>query len=114
MLTTETPSRPMINLGTSSDRIGTPPGPHAYYMTFAKGIEKWRVAPYMSINYSEYDRRINFPFGVNVGLDKRWDAMYMNDGHKSHILLTYKGGNYNLSLMWIWLKHPGISVSWGF
>jgi len=114
ILTTETPSRPMISLGTSSDRIGTPKGPHAYYMTFAKGIERLHAAPYLSVNYSEYDRRINFPFGVNVGLAKQWDAMYMMDGHRSHLLLTYKGGSYNVSLMWIWLKHPGISVSWGF
>jgi hypothetical protein len=64
----------MISLGTSSDRIGTPPGPHAYYITFAKGIDKLRIAPYLSINYSEFEQRINFPFGVNVGLTTQWDA----------------------------------------
>lgn len=114
ILTTETPSRPMISFGTSSDRIGTPKGPHAYYVTFAKGIEKLRLAPYVSINYSEYDQRFNLPFGVNYGIAQHWDAMYMMDGRKSHLLLTYKGDSFNVSLMWIWLKHPGISVSWGF
>lgn len=104
----------MINFGTSSDRIGTPPGPHAYYITLAKGISELRMAPYLSVNYSEFDQRINFPFGTNVGINKQWDGMFMNDGRKCHLLLTYKGNDFNVSLVWIWLRHPGISVSWGF
>lgn len=114
MIAHETPSRPMINLGTSSDRIGTPPGPHAYYITFAKGFENLRIAPYLSINYSEYDQQINFPFGLNLSLARQLDSMYMMDGRRSHLLLTYKADVFNVSLMWIWLKHPGLSISWGF
>ncbi len=104
----------MINFGTSSDRIGTPPGPHAYFLTFAKGYSELKAAPYFSINYSEFDHKINFPFGANVGISPKWDAMFMNDGRKSHLLMTYKGNDFNVSLMWIWFKHPGISISWGF
>ena len=104
----------MINVGTSSDRIGTPRGPHAYYVTFAKGIRELRMAPYLSINYSEFDRRINFPFGVNIALNANWDTMFMHDGRKSHALLTFKGDRFNVTLLWVWFKHPGISVSWGF
>lgn len=114
IVTQETEHFPMINLGTSSDRIGTPPGPHAYYVTFAKGIPALKAAPYVSINYSEFDQRINFPFGVNIALTKQWDGMFMHDGRKSHLLLTYKADSYNVSLMWIWFKHPGVSISWGF
>lgn len=104
----------MISFGTSSDRIGTPAGPHAYYATIAKGIPALKAGPYMSINYSEYDRKINFPFGVNLNLTPECDLLFMNDGSKSHALVTFKGSNYNISLMWVWFKHPGISVSWGF
>lgn len=114
ILATETESRPMINFGTSSDRIGTPPGPHAYYVTFAKGIPPLKASAYVSLNYSEHDQRFNLPFGFTLGLAQRWDAMYMMDGVKSHLLLTYKADSFNVTAMWIWLKHPGISVSWGF
>lgn len=110
----ETEKLPMISLGTSSDRIGTPPGPHAYYATFAKSIPNTRIAPYASINYSEHDRKLNVPFGINFSLAKEWDALFMNDGRKSHALLTYKTEAASVSLIWVWLKHPGVSVSFGF
>jgi len=114
ILTTESDRMPMISFGTSSDRIGTPPGPHAYYMTVAKGIPSLKMGPYFSINYSEYDRKINFPFGVNMSLTQECDLLFMNDGRKSHALLTFKQPSFNLSLIWVWFKHPGISVSFGF
>ena len=104
----------MINLGTSSDRIGTPPGPHAYYLTFAKSFPEAKLGPYFSINYSEFDRRINFPFGLNYHFRPEMNAMYMFDGHKSHLLLTYSRETWSVSAMWIWFRHPGISFSFGF
>lgn len=102
----------MVSVGTSSDRIGTPEGTRAYYVTLAKGYG--RVAPYLSVNYSEFEDGVNFPFGVNVGLAPTWDALFMNDGRKSHLLLTYKQPGYSVTLMSIWLKRPGISFSIGF
>ena len=113
-LTPETAKWPMISLGTSSDRIGTPKGPHAYYATFAKGIPALKIAPYISVNYSEHDRQLNFPFGANIQLTKELSLMPMHDGRKSHLLLTYSQEKYNVSLMWVWFKHPGISLSFGF
>ncbi len=104
----------MINIGTSSDRIGTPAGPHAYYITFAKSIPEWRLAPYVSINYSEHDRAFNFPFGINYSISPGLSTMFMNDGRKSHVLLTYTKENWSVSAMLIWMKHPGISFSFGF
>lgn len=110
----ESEKYPMISLGTSSDRIGTPPGPHAYYITFAKSFAQYKAGPYFSINYSEYDKKINFPFGVNYGIAPGWTTLFMNDGRKSHLLLTHSKDNWSVSLMWIWFKHPGISFSIGF
>lgn len=114
ILATETERMPMASLGTSSDRIGTPKGPKAYYLTLAKSVAGNRATPYVSLNYSEHDRGLNFPFGVNASLATQWDAMFMYDGQRSHLLLTYKAAAYNVSLMWIWFRHPGISLSWGF
>jgi hypothetical protein len=104
----------MVNLGTSSDRIGTPAGPHAYYVTFAKSFPQARLGPYVSVNYSEFDREINFPFGLNYQIRPGLTTMFMNDGRKSHLLLTYARENWSVSAMWIWFRHPGISVSFGF
>src|SRR5262245_33011836 len=57
---------PMVSFGTSSDRIGTPEGNSAYFVTFAKSYGN--VAPYLSVNYSEYESGFNFPFGANFQL----------------------------------------------
>ena len=114
ILATETENSPMINFGTSSDRIGTPPGPHAYYVTFAKSIPSAKLGPYVSINYSEFDRRLNFPFGVSYSIQPGLSTMFMNDGRKSHLLLTYTKENLSVSAMLIWMKHPGVSFSFGF
>lgn len=108
----ETEKHPMVSFGTSSDRIGTPEGNQAYFVTFAKGFGKF--APYVSVNYSEFEQGFNFPFGVNIWLHPNWDLLPMHDGRRTHLLLTYKQPNYNISLMMIWMKRPGISVSIGF
>lgn len=104
----------MISFGTSSDRIGTPPPNKAYFVTFAKSIPNRPLAPYVSINYSETDQRLNFPFGMNIGLNPQWDLLPMNDGRHSHLLLTWKGKDMSASLIWAWFKRPGVSVSWKF
>lgn len=104
----------MVNFGTSSDRIGTPPGPHAYYVTFAKSLPSLKMGPYVSINYSEADRQVNFPFGINLSLAPRTSTLFMHDGRKSHLLLTYSQESWSVSAMWIWFKHPGLSFSFGF
>jgi hypothetical protein len=104
----------MVSFGTSSDRIGTPPGPHAYYVTFAKSLPNLKMGPYFSLNYSEFDHGLNVPFGVNYQITPGLTTMFMNDGRKSHLLLTYSKDNWSISPMLIWMKHPGLSVSFGF
>ena len=38
----------------------------------------------------------------------------MNDGRKSHLMLNYSTRDYYVQLGWIWLKHPSITIGWGF
>jgi hypothetical protein len=114
MIAPETDKTPMVNLGTSSDRIGTPKGPKAYYVTLAKGFPEAKIGAYVSLNYSEFDRGFNLPFGATYQIAPGWSTMFMNDGRKSHLLLTHSTPNWSASLMWIWFKHPGVSISWGF
>lgn len=113
MIQPETESLPMMNFGTSSDRIGTPAGPRSYYVTFAKTVGT-HLLPYVSLNYSEFEDGLNFPFGVSIFLNQNWVLLPMNDGRKSHLMLTYRGGSSSVSFIWVWFKHPGISFSWQF
>jgi len=105
---------PMISFGTSSDRIGTPPGPKAYFVTFAKGFPTYQTSAYVSLNYSEFERGFNFPFGITHQIDPRHSLLFMNDGRKSHLLFTHMQASWSVSAMLIWMKHPGISISFGF
>lgn len=109
-------NHPMVSFGTSSDRIFTPEGNQAYYVTFAKGVPGTKLAPYVSVNYSEFESGFNFPFGINIGLADTIDLLPMNDGRKSHLLLTFKQPKSNVTLMAVDLKRPrfGISFGWGF
>lgn len=115
IITTETDREPMLSFGTSSDRIFTDEGNQAYYITAAKSIGNLPIAPYVSLSYSEAENGFLVPFGVNFGLSKTTDGLYMFDGKKSHFLLTFKQPTTNVSLMLIDLKNPkpGISVGWG-
>jgi len=112
ILQPETESLPLITLGTSSDRIGTPEGNHAFYVSFAKSREGVPIAPYVSVSYSEFKRGLEFPFGANIRLAHQWDLLPMNDGRHTHLLLTYKQAGYNVTFMLNWMKLPGISVGW--
>jgi len=114
IVTPETERYPMVTLGTSSDRIFSPPGTQSYFVTFAKGFPRYRVAPYVSIFYSEWEDKILFPFGVNVQLADQWDLMPMHDGRNTHVLLTYKMARVNVSAMLIKMRYPGISVGFSF
>ena len=111
---TENEHRPAIIFGTSSDRIGTPEHKQAYFVTFAKRLEGLHVAPYFTVNYSEFDKGLNFPFGASVNLHPNWSVLGMNDGRKTHLMLNYRQKEYGVSLMWVWMRKVGISVTTGF
>ncbi len=114
IMTPETEKWPMVSLGTSSDRIFSPPGFQSYYLTFGKSIPGLPVAPYVSLFYSEWERKMIFPFGVNIALTPAWDFLPMNDGRNTHLLLTHKFQKSNISLMLIKMRHPGLSLGFSF
>src|SRR5207237_2493267 len=95
----ETAQRPAVIFGTSSDRIGTPKGKQALYMTVSKQVEKLGLAPYFSVNYSQTDRGINFPFGASYFISDHWSVLPMYDGHAMHSLITYSDGPKSVQLI---------------
>lgn len=110
----ETPTQPMINFGTSSDRIGSPAGTQSYYVTFSKSFADTPLTAYLSINYSEWERGFNLPFGADLALNSETSLLFLNDGRRSHLMLNLKRKEMTVALMWVWLERPGVSVSWGF
>ena len=77
-LLTETEQRPALFLGTSSDRIGSPKGKQAYYLTAAKYLPLVRTAPYVSLNDSQWDEGWNVPFGASVNPSGRAPTVTAN------------------------------------
>ena len=113
-LLTETERRPAVFLGTSSDRIGSPKGTQAYYITGAKYVPALRVSPYASLNYSEWDDGWNLPFGANIELGRGFSIQPMYDGNRTHLLGTYATERISTTLVWAWLERAGIAMSVGF
>ena len=110
----ETPRRPAFFLGTSSDRIGSPEGTQATYLTAVKSLPSLDASVYVSLNYSELDDGFNLPFGAAKGLGHGFTARWMDDGARSHALLDYDMGGAGVSLMWVWLERWGMAVHAGF
>lgn len=103
-------ARPLLTIGTSSDRIFSPKGFQSYYLTAGKGFPKYKVAPYVSLNWSEWERAFTFPFGLNVALAPRWGFMMQNDGRNTHWLLTHMEKKGNISLLLLKGRHFGVST----
>ena len=110
----ETPELPMVSVGTSSDRIFSPAGTQAFFVTVGKSIPKAKVAPYFSVFYSEWERRIIFPAGINVQLSDRVDFLPMTDGRNGHAMLTYRRERSNISLLLIRMRDPGLGMGWSY
>jgi hypothetical protein len=111
---TETDRLPAVIFGTSSDRIGTPKGTQAYYVTFSKQVGNYPVAPYFSVNYSSADRGFNVPFGASIQLGQQFTLTPMNDGHASHTMLTWSGKHESVTLIAAWNRRFGISFGYAF
>lgn len=110
----ETHARPAVFVGTSSDRIGSPKGTQSYYVTVAKHAPGLPVSGYVTLNYSEWDEGLNVPFGGNLRLRGGFSLQPMFDGDRTHLLLNYEVPHATISLMWVWLEEPGVSLSFGF
>ena len=111
---TETDSRPAMIFSTSSDRIGTPKGRQAFFVTFSKQIGTLPIAPYFSVNYSGTDRDFNLPFGARIQVNGQWSLMPMYDGHASHTLITWSGKRESLSLIAAWNRRFGAALGYHF
>ena len=106
---------PALFLGTSSDRIGSPEGMQAYYATTSKYVPALRTAINATVNWSEWDEALNFPFGASVELGRGFSARYMYDGEQSHALLDRTmSDRWGLSVMSIWLERFGAAIHGGF
>lgn len=110
----ETPNSPLISLGTSSDRIFSPEGSRSYTVTFGKSIPHSRLAPYFAVNWSTWEDRLTYPFGINYSLHQQWDAMIQHDGRNTHWLLTNKTNATSISLLLVKGRHWGISAGFRF
>ena len=113
-LITETDQRPAVFLGTSSDRIGSPEGTQSYFATVSKRFGASRFSGYASLNYSEWDRGFNVPFGMEVGLGDWFSVRPMYDGARPHLMFNYSRESWSVSLLAVDLEHPGISFALGF
>ena len=113
-LLTETDRRPALFLGTSSDRIGSPEGTQSYYATVSKRFGTSPFSAYASLNYSEWDRGLNVPLGVEVGMGERFSVRPMYDGDRPHLMLNYFHDRWGVSLLAVDLEHVGISFAVGF
>jgi hypothetical protein len=112
----ETQQRPAVVFGTSSDRIGTPNG-QAYFVTFSKSLHhelRVPVAPYAGASYSTYEKRMLYPFGVNVAIGPRWSAMVLNDGVHTHLSTTFALRRVAITLLAVERKDFGITVGTRF
>lgn len=113
-LVTEEERRPALFLGTSSDRIGSPEGTQAVYLTAAKYLPFARLAPYVSLNYSGWDDAVNVPFGAGLELGGGVYVRPMYDGERTHLMAGWFGETWGASLLWVWLEDPGISFTLGW
>jgi hypothetical protein len=112
-LLTETDRRPALFLGTSADRIGSPEGTQSYYITASKLAPWVPVSAYATINYSEWDDGINFPFGAEWFVHEGFSVRGMYDGHKPHAMVSWFGDRFGVSLIAVWLDTFGISIAGG-
>ena len=108
--------RPALFLGTSSDRIGSPAGNQAYFVTVSKSLPKLPISVYATLNYSEWNKELgntllNIPFGITVEFGQYLSIRPMYDGDRSHLMLNYFADHYGVSLMYIWMEKAGISTS---
>jgi hypothetical protein len=72
------------------------------------------VSAYASLNYSQWDGGFNVPFGATLELGRGFAVQPMFDGDRAHLLMHHRTAGTSLSLLWVWMERPGVSVSVGF
>ena len=109
----EPETRPALFFGTSSDRIGSPPGEQSYFATVSKFVPRLRSSLYVSLNYSEWDEAINFPAGISLKIGNGLSIRPMYDGDRGHLMFNYFAHRVGVSLMLVWFDTVAISLSAG-
>lgn len=98
----ETAHRPMLMIGTSSDRIGTPTG-RAYYATFAKDLASLvdvPIAPYFGTAYGEYDDKFELIGGLGIRWRNDLISTHSYDGYNLHHMLDwYVDSDYRIGVV---------------
>lgn len=113
---TETPKRPAIILGTSSDRIGTPYG-QSFYATLSKNLRRETglpIAPYAGVAYGTFEDRLRLIGGLNITLGERWSSTILFDGVRVHPLVSYARGRHQFGVIMERGRNPGASYSISF
>ncbi len=116
LILTETPSRPALILGTSSDRIGTPSG-QSFYLTLSKNLRAQTglpIAPYAGVAYGTFEHRTRAIGGLNINIAERWSVTAVFDGVRVHPLLNYTHGRHQFGIIFERGRHPGASYSISF
>ena len=72
------------------------------------------IAPYATLNWSEWDDAINVPFGMQVRLGSNLSLQPMYDGHRSHMLGTWSNSRVSATVIWAWFETIGFAGSVGF
>jgi len=109
----ETPRRPAIIAGTSSDRIGTPSG-QSFYVTASKNLKRETglpIAPYAGLAYGTYEDRLRVIGGLNIGFTESFSALVVYDGVNYHPLLNYAWRRHTFSFLLVDRRDPGLSYS---
>lgn len=116
LLVEESPTRPAVMAGTSSDRIGTPSG-QLFYATASKDIEPWTglpLAPYAGISYGTYAGKWRPVAGLDVRLPFDFGALILFDGVHVHPTLNWSWKNFVVTFLLVEGTDPGVatSVAW--
>lgn len=114
VLQRENERRPQIHVNTSSDRIGTPKGYQQYSLTLGKSLHDTGFAGFASLTYSEFEEGFVFPYGLSYQISPAWNAIFLHDGRRSHLLATYSQESWYVQFGWIWFKRPSFTIGWGF
>ncbi|MGB7068811.1 MAG: hypothetical protein WBD22_04900 [Pyrinomonadaceae bacterium] len=114
---TETPNRPAVIVGISSDRIGTPRGT-SFYVTASKDLEAWTglpIAPYGGLVYGTYEKKFRPIGGMSIRLPRNFSSLIQFDGVKVHPTFTYAfNDTHSLTLLLIRGRDAGMSYTFSF
>ena len=114
---TETPRRPALIFGLSSDRIGTPDG-EAYFFTLSKDLEKWSglpLAPYAGAAYGTFEDELRLIGGLLIRFGGGFSSTLIHDGKAFHPTLEYRFlDRHAISLLWVDTDDLGVSYSLAF